>query len=257
MKQCPASDSRIKIANPDVGVETSELKKEANPYDEFAVEEALKLKDAGVASEVVVFTIGGKGAEQTMRMALALGADRAVRLEDPAFEGSDSLGVARILTAALKAQGVGLVLGGKQAIDDDNAQVLPMVAELLGWPQLMVISKLEFEGETVRGWRAAGGGIQDVIEARLPAVIGCDKGLNQPRYPKLPQIVKAKRKPIDVVDAASLGIPADQVGTSGAKVTNGAWALPPARPAGRILEGDNHAVVKELVQLLRNEAKVL
>ena len=257
LKQVPASDSRIKIAGPDSGVDASDLKMEINPYDEFALEEALKLKDAKVAKKVVVFTVGGADAEGRIRDALARGADAAVRLDDPAFEGSDSLGIARILAAAAKAEGVGLLLAGKQAIDDDNSQVPAMIAEILGWPQVTVVDNLEVSGDSFKAWRQSGGGVRDVVAGSLPAVISADKGMNTPRYAKLRGIMMAKRKKIPVKGAADLGLDAGSVGAAGAKVKLSGWGEPPARPPGRTLSGDVPSMVKELVTLLRDEAKVL
>jgi len=257
LKQVPASDSRIKIAGPDAGVDTADLKMEINPYDEFALEEALKLKDAKVAKKVVVFSVGGKNAEQRMRDALARGADIAVRLDDDAFSGSDSLGIARILAAAAKAEGVGMLLAGKQAIDDDNSQVPAMVAEILGWPQVTVIDKLEVSGDSFKAWRQSGGGARDVVAGTLPAVFSADKGMNTPRYAKLRGIMMAKRKKIAVKGAADLGVDPLTVGAAGAAVTLSNWGGPKARLAGRKLEGDVPTMVKNLVKLLRDEAKVL
>lgn len=257
LKQVPSSDEQIKIADPSAGIATGDVKWTINPYDEFAVEEALRLKEAGKASEVVLFTVGGKDVEQRIRDALAMGADRAVRLDDPAFAGSDSLGVARILAAALKAEDISLVFAGKQAIDGDGAQVPVMVAELLGWGHVSVVGKLELGDGSLKAWRASGGGAQDVVEAALPAVITADKGLNEPRYASLKGIMMAKRKKIDVKGAGDLGVDAGTVGAGAALVVEDNWGLPPARPAGRILDGDNAARVKELVRVLRDEAKVI
>lgn len=258
IKQVPATDEEIKIASAAAGPSLDTVAKwELNPYDEFAVEEALKLKDAGLATEVVVFTVGSAATEARLRDNLAKGADRAVRLDDPAFGGSDCLGIARILAAALKAEGVGLVLCGKQAVDGDNAQVPAMVAELLGWPQVTVVDKLEVTGEGFKAWRAAGGGAREVVAGNLPVVVTADKGLNEPRYASLKGIMMAKKKSVDVRDAAALGIDVSTVGAAAALVVEGNWAGPPARPAGRILQGDNPAVVAELVRLLREEVKVL
>ena len=257
LKQVPATDSRITISDASVGVDTAELKWEINPYDEFALEQALLMKDSGAASEVVILTLGGSSAEVKIREALARGADRAVRMDDSAFEGSDSLGVSRVLAAAVKSEGLELVFAGKQSVDNDNSQVPAMVAELLGWPQMTVVTKLELEGDTMKGWRVAGGGSRAIVEAKLPLVVSCDKGLNEPRYASLRGIMMAKRKKIAVIDAAGLGLDASTVGASAAFVSRVNWTLPPPRPAGRILEGDAQSVVEELVQLLRDEAKVI
>jgi electron transfer flavoprotein beta subunit len=258
LKVVPASDTAIKVAGPDAGVDNGAVNSWViNPYDEFALEEAVQLKEAKKASSVTVFTIGAKKIEKQMREALAKGADAAVRLEDGAFDGSDSLGIARILAAAAKAEGVELLFFGKQAIDGDNAQVPAMVAEIMGWPQVLVVDKLEVEGGSLKAWRDAGSGAREVVESGIPAVISTDKGLNEPRYSNLRAIMMAKRKKIAVKGAGDLGLDPGQVGAAGAYVKLSNWGLPPARPAGRMLDGEPAQQVKELVSLLRNEAKVL
>jgi electron transfer flavoprotein beta subunit len=145
---------------------------------------------------------------------------------------------------------------GKQAVDGDSAQVPAMLAELLGWPQVLEVEKIELTGETIKAWRPAGGGKREIVEVPLPAVISCDKALNKVRYPTLPGIMMAKKKPIEVLGASDLGLSV-AVGSAGALVSESSWSLPPARPEGRILEGDIPVVVKELVRLLREEAKVI
>jgi len=261
IKRVPATDTRIKINDPTAGVDLSDVTWKVNPYDEFAMEQALLFCEAGVASEVVLLTVGGADADSQVREGLARGkrgmdASKAIRLDDPTFEGSDALGVAKILAAAVKKEGIGLVLTGKQAVDGDSAQVPAMLAELLGWPQVLEVDAIEVSGETIRAWRPAGGGKREIVEVPLPAVISCDKGLNTVRYPTLPGIMMAKKKPIEVLGAADLGLEGG-VGSASALVHESNWSLPVARPAGRILEGDNPTVVKELVRLLREEAKVI
>lgn len=257
LKQVPATDARITIKDSAAGIDTTDIKWEINPYDEYALEEALKLKDASVASEVIVFTVGDAATDPKIREALARGADRAVRLDDPAFAGSDSLGVARILAAALAGEGVQLALCGKQSVDDDNAQVPAMLAELLGWPQILVVDQAEYKGDTVRAWRVAGGGARDIVEAKLPVVMSCEKGLNEPRYASLRGIMMAKKKAIDVRGAAALGLDTSKVGAVAATLVLSNWSPPAERPAGRVLRGDVDTAVNELVRLLREEAKVI
>ena len=252
LKQVPATDTRIKIAGPDAGIDTADIKWETNPYDEFALEAALQLLDNKQATEVIVFTVGGPDTEGHIRDALARGATAAIRLDDPSFANPDSLTVARALAAAARGAGVELLLCGKQAIDGDNAQVPAMTAELLGWPQVLVVDQLEIWDKSVKAWRQAGGGSRDVVATRLPAVISTDKGLNTPRYASLKGIMMSKKKPIDVKNAAALGLSA-----SAPVVRTSNWGLPPARPAGRVLSGDAAAAAAELVRLLRDEAKVL
>jgi electron transfer flavoprotein beta subunit len=256
MKQVPASDTRLKIVDNKIALE--DAKWEISPYDEFALERALVAKDEGAAKEVVLVTVAGADADGRLREALARGADRGVRLDDPAFQGSDSLGIARVLAAGIKAEAFDLVLMGKQAIDDDEAQVPAMVAELLGWPQVTVVDKLEVKDGSFKAWRRASGGTREIVEGKLPAVISCEKGIVEKiRYSSLKGIMLAKSKKIAVQNAAGLGIDPATVGAAAALVTNDAYALPPSRQSGRILEGDSATKVKELVRLLRQEAKVI
>jgi len=257
MKQVPDSETKIKVKGDGSGIETADTKYIMNPYDEFAVEEALKLQ-AQLKGEVVVLSFGPKRVEEAMRNALAMGVDRGVRIDDAGIEGTDSLGTARLLAAAAKAEGIELLFAGKQAIDDDAAQVPQIVAELLDWPHVTVVDKFEAHGDgTATVSRRVGGGAREVIKVELPAVISADKGLNTPRYASLPGIMKAKKKPIDVKTSDAVGIPASELGVAGAKVKVTGYSLPPARKAGRVLKGDLQQNVAELVRLLHEEAKVI
>lgn len=257
LKQVPATDTRIRVNPTATAILTDDVKWEINPYDEYALEEAIRLKQAGKGTEVVIFSLGDASCEARIRDGLARGADRAVRLDDPALAGSDALGRARALAAAIQQEGIGLLLCGRQSIDTDTGAVPAMIAELLGWRQASWVDKLVLDGEAFTAHRAAGGGTREVVTGRLPAVITCDKGLNEPRYATLPGIMAAKKKPIVVKNAAALGIDAGSVGAGAAVVTEEAMSLPPARPAGRILQGDAATVAAELVRLLREEAKVI
>ncbi|MDG1480872.1 MAG: electron transfer flavoprotein subunit beta/FixA family protein [Myxococcota bacterium] len=257
LKQVPATDTRIKIKDPESGVDTAGVKWEINPYDEFALEEALRLKDAKKASKIILFTIGGKDAEQKIREGLARGADAAVRIDDPALAGSDSLGIARALAAAVKAEGVDIVLAGKQAVDGDRAQVPAMIAELLDWPQLLALAKLEVDGQNITGWCNAGGGSRDAVATTLPAVLTADKELNEPRYASLRGIMMAKRKKIAVKKLSDLGVDPGTVGAGAAQVVENSWSLPPQRAGVQMLDGDGADAARELVRLLREDAKVI
>lgn len=259
LKQVPDTETRIRINATATGIATDGIKYVINPYDEFALEEALKLLDAKKATEVVLFCLGGGAAQadQRIRDGLARGANRGVWLNDAAFEGSDALGAARALSAAVKAEGIQLLLCGKQAVDDDSCAVPAMVAELLGWAGVMFISALEINGGAFKATRDAGKGLRQVVSGNLPAVMSCDKALNVPRYASLPGIMKARTKPIANKKPADLGLDASKVGKAAAVVTDANWGLPPERPKGRILQGEPDQVVKELVRVLRNEAKVL
>jgi electron transfer flavoprotein beta subunit len=256
IKQVPPSDSRITIANA-AEVDASVYSKLGiNPYDEFALEEAVRLKDQGMADSVIVFTFDSrKDADKQIRMALAKGADEAVKISDDAVAKADCLGIARALAAAVQKEGVEMVFCGKQAIDGDNAQVPGMLAELLGWAQATSISKLELDGRDFKAWREIGGGSKGIISGSVPVVFSCDKGLNEPRFVKLKERMAAKKKPLRTVGLADLGLDASQIGTATIEETN--WGLPPQRASCKFIEGEPKAAVGELIQLLREEAKVL
>lgn len=261
LKQVPASDSRIKINGDQTGIVTDDIKWEINPYDEFALEAGIQLVEGKIASSLVLISLGGKDAEARIKDGIARGVKakpEAIRLDDAAFAGSDPLGEARIIAAAIQKAGIDLLLTGKQAIDDDNAQVPAMVAELLDRPQVTFVEKLEVAGDSLTAHRVMGGGQVDVVMSPVQAVVTCDKGLNSPRFASLPGIMKAKRAKIAVWGAADLGLDAGTVGAGAAVVSEGAYRLPADRPSGKIIEGaDASAKVKELVRLLRDEAKVL
>lgn len=254
VKVVPDTDTRIKIAGGGDGIDQNGIKWIVSPYDAFAVEEGVQTKEAG-SGEVVLFSAGPQDWQTQLRAGgLAVGGDRAVIIDDPAVAGTDGLGIARCLAKAIQAEGIEVVFTGKQAIDDDNVQVPAMMAELLGWPHISFVSDLTLDGSSYTATRNVGGGVQEVVTGSLPAVFTAERGLNSPRYAKLPAIMKAKRKKIDVKTLADLGLSADDVAPA---VQTSSYDLPPARPSGRKLEGDVDAMVSELVGLLRNEAKVL
>ncbi len=187
-----------------------------------------------------------------------MGADNAILLSDPAFEGGDSYTTALVLAAALRRLSFDLLLFGKQAIDDDDGAVGIQVAEVLGIPHVAVVNKLEVnrQAQTIVAHRQIEGGIE-VVEAPLPALITCQKGLNEPRYPSLPGIMKAKQKPLAIWNQETIGVEPGTVGAAGAQLKVVHLELPLARPAGRMIPGDATAAVKELVRLLREEANVV
>ena len=225
------------------------------PYDMFAVEEAVLNKEKH-GGEIAVFTVGKSGdvLSQLRGSVLALGADKAVVVEDDALDSADSLGIARALAKAIEKEECNLVFCGKQAIDDDNVQVPAMVAELLGWAQVSRVVEFSVEGDAFTATRSMDGGIRQVVSGNLPVLITAERGLNTPRYAKLPAIMKAKKKPVETHDLAALGLSAADVAP---KVEISAYGAPPERPKGRILEGDTDTVVAELVRVLREEAKVI
>ena len=185
---------KIRVKADGSGIDMANVKMSMNPFDEIAVEAALRLREAGQATEVVVVSVGSAKAEETLRNALAMGADRAILVESE--DGVEPLAVARILKAVAEEEAAGLVIAGKQAIDDDCNQTGQMLSALLGWGQATFASAIEISGEQARITREVDGGLQ-VIEVALPAVITADLRLNEPRYASLPNIMKAKKKPLD------------------------------------------------------------
>jgi electron transfer flavoprotein beta subunit len=244
VKQVADTETRVKVGPDGRSLDPAGVTWILNPYDEFAVEQALRVKEQQGAGEVVAISLGGAGVTTTLRNALAMGADRAIHLKSDAG-ASDSLAVARALADAIRDLSADLVWLGKQAVDDDAAQVGPMVAELLGHPCVSAIAAFTLEGTSARVEREIEGG-REIVEVSLPAVFTTDKGLNEPRYASLKGIMAAKKKPIE-----------ERVTTLGdATLQIVALELPPARSAGRII-GQGVAAVPELIRVLREEARVL
>jgi len=243
IKRVPDTETRIKVGADGKSIEEAGVKFVLNPYDEFAVEEALRLKEKAGSGEVVVLSLGSDPAQETIRTALAMGADRGILLKGA--PSLDPLEGARALAAELKDGGYDLILFGKIAIDDYSQAVGTMVAELLGLPSVSAVSHLELAGGKGTAEREVEGGIE-VVEFTLPAVLTADKGLNDPRYPALKGIMAAKKKPLEVKNAAA--------GQGSVAVLE--LSLPAARKEGRIL-GEGPGSVPALIDALRNEAKVL
>ena len=252
LKQVPATDSRIKPSGDTQSVDLAGVEWIVNPYDEFALEEALRLKEKH-GGEVIVFSLGGEKVEDAMRSALALGADRAIVLKDAAYAQAEPLAVAEALAAMVKRESPDLVLCGKQGVDHDRMAVPAMLAEKLDWPQATVVVKLEIgsDGKTAHAEREVEGGHEE-LELTLPAVIAAQKGLNEPRYANLKGIMAAKKKPVTVVTPAELGVslPASTV-----------QVLEVGQPAqarkNRMITGDPAQQVEELVRILQHEEKIL
>ena len=243
LKRVPDTTAKIVIAADGKSIDESGVKFVPNPYDEFALEEAIKLKETAGAGETTVIGLGGDASAETLRTALAMGIDKAVLLQSP---GSiDGYEVARALAADLKAGGYDLILFGKMAVDDYNHQVGAMVAEILELPCITTVAHLRIEGGNVEAEREIEGGIE-VVTCSLPAVLTADKGLNNPRLPSLKGIMAAKKKPLETKPVSLGGGSLELVGL----------ALPPERPAGKIV-GEGPDAVTTLVNLLRTEAKVL
>jgi electron transfer flavoprotein beta subunit len=258
LKQVPDTESQIKIAPDGISIATENIKWIINPYDEYAVEEALRLREK-FGGEVTIIGVGPKRVTESIRTALAMGADKGILVDDPAITGSDSLGIARILAAVIKDLDYDIILCGKQGVDDDYGIVGSILAELLGIPQISVVLKVEVseDASTVKAHREVEGGTL-VIESPLPALITAQKGLNEPRYASLPGIMKAKKKPLDVKTIADLGLDASQVGEAGTKIKIMQITPPEEREAGKIVEGETpQEMAINLVRLLHEEAKII
>jgi len=234
---------KVRVKADNSGVELANVKMAMNPFDEIAVEQALRLKEAGGAAEVVVVSIGPAQNQETIRTALAMGADRGIHIE--ALHDIEPLAVAKLLKAVVERENPGLVLVGKQAIDDDCNQTGQMLAALLGWAQGTFVSALDVAGDTAKIVREVDGGLEH-LEIKMPAIVSVDLRLNEPRYASLPNIMKAKKKPLDSLIVDDLGVDIKP------RLTVVKVEEPAAREAGiRVAD------VKELVEKLKNETKVI
>jgi electron transfer flavoprotein beta subunit len=229
-----------------------------NPYDEFGVEEALQIKEK-LGGEVTVVGLGPKRVTESLRTALAMGADKAILVTDDALEGSDALATAKALSAAVKDLSYDLIFAGQRGVDDDEGLVGASLADMLDIPHVSVVTKLEMadDGKSVKAQRPVEGQTL-VIEAGLPAIITTQKGLNEPRYASLPGIMKAKKKPLEEKSLSDLGLDAGEFGEGARKLKVVELTPPPQRQAGKIIDGDSpEAKAKELAKLLHEEAKVI
>ena len=234
---------KVRVKADNSGVELANVKMAMNPFDEIAVEQALRLKEAGGADEVVAVSIGPAQNQETIRTALAMGADRGIHIE--ASHDIEPLAVAKLLKAVVERENPGLVLVGKQAIDDDCNQTGQMLAALLGWAQGTFVSALELTGDKAKVVREVDGGLEH-LEISMPAIVSVDLRLNEPRYASLPNIMKAKKKPLDSLTVDDLGV----------DITPRLTIVKVEEPAAREA-GIKVADVKELVEKLKNEAKVI
>ena len=234
---------KVRVKADGTGVETANVKMSMNPFDEIAVEEAVRLKEKGVATEIVAVSCGPTAAQEQIRTALAMGADRGILVE---HDGTlEPLAVAKLLKAIVAKESPELVILGKQAIDDDMNATGQMLAALLGWAQGTFASKVEKDGDALKVTREVDGGLE-TVSLRLPAIVTTDLRLNEPRYASLPNIMKARKKPIETVKPADLGV----------DVTPRLTVLKVEEPAKR-QAGKKVGSVQELVEKLRNEAKVI
>ena len=252
VKYVPDTAIKMKIAGNGKAVDLTGVAFVVNPYDEFAVEEALKIKEK-LGGEVVVVGVGSEAATQGLRTCLAMGADSAVLVKDPELENADSFVIGTVLAKACRTLAPDLILFGKHAIGVDNGQVPSVVAEQLDLPQATVVTKLEITDKTFLAERDIEGA-QEVVEGSLPAVITAQKGLNTPRLASLKGIMAAKKKTVTVQSPADLGLTADELKP---RVAVELITMPPARPPGKILKGEVAETVPQLVKLLHEEAKVI
>ncbi len=252
VKQVPDTESRIRIAPEARSIAEGELNWIVSPYDEFAIEEALRIREKK-GGEVVLISLGPDRAQSALRSGLAMGADSALHLKDPLFDGVDTLGTARALAAAIRPLSADLVLTGQQGVGGDNSQVPGLLAEMLDLPQVTMAVKIEL-GDGKATVEREVEGAHEVWETSLPAVLSAQKGLNEPRYASLKGIMAAKKKPITVKDAAALGL---DPGILTAKTRVLALELPRSRPPVRMIEGDPETQARELIRLLHEEAQVI
>lgn len=245
VKQVPDTEAKIVIGSDGKSIDSADVKYVMNPYDEFAVEEALKIKEANGGGEVIVLTVGGEDAQPAMRTAMAMGADSGILLKAENAELADGLSVARALADEIQGLGADLVMAGKMAIDGYGHQVAVMLGELLGMPVLPTAKSLELSDGKATVIRDIEGG-KETVTATIPCIVTAEKGLNDPRYPALKGIMQAKRKPLAVKDIV--------LAEEGVEILE--LSYPPKKPEGRII-GEGPDAAGELIKLLRDEAQVL
>jgi electron transfer flavoprotein beta subunit len=256
VKQVPDTETKITPSGDKNFIETASIKWIMNPYDEFAVEQALLIKQANTAATVTVVRVGSVKDTEALRTAMAMGADEAILVEGP--DNLDSYSIAKALKGAIEKSGKkpDIILAGKQAIDDDALQVPQVLAEMLGMPSVSVIVGFEMNGTTVKAKREIEGGALEVYEVSTPCVLACNKGLNTPRYASLPGIMKAKKKPLAQHSLGDVG-----VSESDRRVKYSNFQLPPEKPPGKKFDATDPAkqqeIVSQVVGLLRTEAKAI
>ena len=253
VKQVPDSETRINLAAPAAKLDQTGFTRVLNPYDAYAVEEAVRIKEATGGGEITAITVGPETVKETLKKdCLAVGCDKAIIINDPLLAGADEAAIAEVLCAVLRKEPYDLILFGIKAIDDDSGQIGILVAEKLGLPHVSTITKLELGDGKLTAHREIEGG-KEVVDSPLPAVLTCQKGLNEPRLPSLPNIMKAGMKPMQIVTCADLGVtpPANLVEIR-------QYSPPPARGACRLITADDAAAAaRELARVLHEEAKVI
>jgi electron transfer flavoprotein beta subunit len=255
VKQVPDTEAKVAVASDGKSLEDSNITLVVNPYDEYALEEALRIKEARGSGEVIVITVGSEKASQALRSCLAMGADRGIHVKAAAADSMDALGLAKTLAAVLKEVSPDLILTGKYAVGTDHQAVGVMLAEVLGLPHVSVVTKLTLGEGTLTAERQIEGALE-IHEASLPCVVTAQKGLNEPRYASLKGIMAAKKKPIDEKTLDSLGLASDAVKP---RVTWEKLELPRPKSAGKVINADEdpEAAARELVRLLHEEAKII
>ncbi|MCB1198236.1 MAG: electron transfer flavoprotein subunit beta/FixA family protein [Deltaproteobacteria bacterium] len=255
IKSVPDTTAKIQVHPDASGIQEAGVKFVISPYDEYAVEQALRLKDEDANHEVVVFSFGGAKGPDALRSALAMGVDRAIFITDETGAAADGLSTAKVLQKAMAKENVEIVFTGRQAIDDDSGQVSQMIAEKLGWPHATMVSGFRTKGDaTVEMTRDIEGGAKEIWQMPLQSVFACTKGLNDPRYPSLKGIMAAKKKPLATISIEDLGLtPADVA----SKITLSKFELPSVERKQTIFAEATQANVDALVKALREEAKVI
>jgi electron transfer flavoprotein beta subunit len=253
VKSVPDTETKIKLGAGGKTLDEAEFKYMVNPYDEFAIEEAVRTQEKQ-GGESVVLSVGPARCQETIRKALAMGIDRGLWINTEGYTAEvDSLALAKVIAKAVKEENPDVVFAGQMAIDDYSSHIGPMVAELLGVPSLQVVTKIEWKdgGKSARVEREVEGGMVEVYDVQTPFVVGAQKSLNDPRFPSLPGIMKAKKKPLVEKKIADLGVEVPVVETL-------SYALPPEKAAGKVFKGEPvDQMVAKVVALLRSEAKVI
>jgi len=256
VKQVPDTETKIRVK--DGQIDHSATKHVVNPYDEYAIEEGLRIKERLGEGKITLITTGPERAKDALKSGLAVGSDEAIHLIDEAFEGSDPYATALILSKALKKMDLDIIFCGKQGVDEDHAQVGIILAELLDIPHVSVVTKLEIadDRKSIVAHREVEGG-HEMVESPLPAVITTQKGLNEPRYASIKGIMAVKKKVIPEWNAEEIGVEKDHVGLDAAKIAFEEVSLPPERVAGKVFDEDPVQDAVKVAHLLRDEAKIL
>lgn len=257
MKQVPDTESVIELSDSGMSIDPEEIKWVINPYDEYSLEEALLIRESRDDVTVTALTAGDEEADHSLRTAYALGVDEGIRIDTTELSGLDPVGAAAILAAAVKKQSCDLVLAGLRSVDDDHYQVPAMVAEELDLPLVSSVTRQEIEGSTITCQQAIEGGSARV-QADLPAVLTTQKGINEPRYPNMRAIMKARKRPVTVLSLSDIGLDEAAFSAEQSRLRVVSLAYAPQRGAGQVIEGENGAAKAEaLVKLLKENTDVL